>query len=232
MVKQCEQRLVACGDPGAPAHGVRTPDETSSFLDGAKVHFRCDTGYHLNGSSSITCLTNGNWDSELPECQAVACQGEPPSVNGTNVTVTGNEFKALAIYECSDGLIPTASPVSYCQTDGTWSQSDFSCTVPTSSPTETSPTSVKTTGWGTSQSLSTTDMTTQPQTTNFQTTAYSLHSTKPVMSSSPTPDGVSSTKMSVTGYPLTESATTLRGTTRGEITHTSSGTVIAGTSAA
>ena len=41
---------------------------------GAQCNFSCAIGYHLNGSSMVTCVAPGNkppgyWDNPLPSCQ-------------------------------------------------------------------------------------------------------------------------------------------------------------------
>ncbi|XP_071498176.1 CUB and sushi domain-containing protein 3-like isoform X3 [Diadema antillarum] len=125
----CQRGQVACGDPGAPAHGVRTPDNTSSFQDGATVHFRCDPGYQLNGSASTTCLTNGSWNVATPVCQAVTCIGDPQNVDDANFIVSSRKFRSVVTYTCLEGFLPTAVPVSYCLADATWSRPNFSCSA-------------------------------------------------------------------------------------------------------
>ncbi|XP_072166441.1 CUB and sushi domain-containing protein 3-like [Diadema setosum] len=135
----CQKGLVACGDPGAPGHGVRAPDDTSSFLDGATVNFRCDPGYQLNGSASITCLTNGIWDGARPFCEAVNCSGDPQNIDDANFTVTSRKFRGVTTYSCLEGLLPTAPPVSYCQADASWSKPNFSCSAIPTLPSSTTP---------------------------------------------------------------------------------------------
>ncbi|XP_071476367.1 CUB and sushi domain-containing protein 3-like [Diadema antillarum] len=152
----CQRGLVACGDPGAPGHGVRAPDDTSSFLDGATVNFRCDPGYQLNGSASITCLTNGIWDGARPFCEAVNCSGDPQNVDDANFTVTSRKFRGMTTYSCLEGFLPTAPPVSYCQADASWSKPNFSCSAIPTLPSSTTP--LLTNGPKTSRTLSRTDV--------------------------------------------------------------------------
>ena len=35
---------------------------------GTVVKFNCETGWHLTGVSSITCLSDGTWDNAVPQC--------------------------------------------------------------------------------------------------------------------------------------------------------------------
>ena len=35
---------------------------------GAQTYYQCDKWYGLSGGSSRTCMSDGNWDGEVPEC--------------------------------------------------------------------------------------------------------------------------------------------------------------------
>lgn len=54
-----------CGDPGIPVHGIRLGEV---FSVGSNVRFSCEPGYILKGSSERTCLANGSWVGNQPEC--------------------------------------------------------------------------------------------------------------------------------------------------------------------
>ncbi|XP_030834491.1 uncharacterized protein LOC105444763 [Strongylocentrotus purpuratus] len=56
--------------------------------------------------------------------------------NATDVTVTSQEYRGVAVYTCSPAYLPDASPVSNCQADGTWSNPNFTCFAMTTPPTE------------------------------------------------------------------------------------------------
>ncbi|XP_041471170.1 macrophage mannose receptor 1-like [Lytechinus variegatus] len=73
----CQIGIAACGDPGAPTHGSRSPGDRSTYLDGAVMRFHCDPGYDLLGNSEITCQPNGEWDNAKP-----SCTGENVQVQG------------------------------------------------------------------------------------------------------------------------------------------------------
>ena len=55
-----------CGDPGVPMYGSKTGH---NYLAGGMVTFTCDAGYHLEGSTKMECLENGNWDNDPPKCK-------------------------------------------------------------------------------------------------------------------------------------------------------------------
>ena len=35
---------------------------------GALTNYQCDKWYALSGGSNRTCMDDGNWDGEVPEC--------------------------------------------------------------------------------------------------------------------------------------------------------------------
>ncbi|XP_072166443.1 limulus clotting factor C-like [Diadema setosum] len=65
----CQIGMAACGDPGEPLHGRRTPDDRTTFAVGATMEFECYDGYELVGPKVTNCSTDGTWDSVKPSCQ-------------------------------------------------------------------------------------------------------------------------------------------------------------------
>ena len=56
---------IDCGDPGTPTNGQRS---LSSTTYNSVVTYTCDASYALQGSSSRTCQSDGQWSGSLPEC--------------------------------------------------------------------------------------------------------------------------------------------------------------------
>ena len=56
---------LSCADPGIPSNGKRYG---SVFTNGHNVHFQCEQGYSLVGSSIRTCLPTGNWSGTETRC--------------------------------------------------------------------------------------------------------------------------------------------------------------------
>ena len=51
--------------PAAPVHGRRY---VTGITIGSTVTYSCSTGYTLNGSSRITCMSNRHWSGKAPDC--------------------------------------------------------------------------------------------------------------------------------------------------------------------
>ena len=58
--------VLDCGHPGNITNGTVHVSETTL---GERIHYRCDEGYILNGSSWRTCQFNGIWDGDEPTCE-------------------------------------------------------------------------------------------------------------------------------------------------------------------
>ena len=41
---------------------------TNGDTQGSVTTYQCDKWYTLSGSSRRTCMSDGNWDGEIPEC--------------------------------------------------------------------------------------------------------------------------------------------------------------------
>ena len=66
--------VVTCPRLDDPVNGVASPPSRSVYQ--SVTNFSCNSGYTLNGSSSRTCQSDGNWD-------------------GTNTNCTGKNFLRL-----------------------------------------------------------------------------------------------------------------------------------------
>ncbi|MGH0134865.1 UNVERIFIED_CONTAM: hypothetical protein FKN15_024621 [Acipenser sinensis] len=115
-----------CGDPGIPAHGNR---EDSGFKIRSKVHFTCDTGYLLYGSTERMCFPNGTWSGRQPACHAVQCGNPGTPANGRVFRIDGTTFSHSVSYSCMEGYLLSGSSVRQCTANGTWSGSLPNCTI-------------------------------------------------------------------------------------------------------
>ncbi|MEJ1274210.1 hypothetical protein NN561_005090 [Cricetulus griseus] len=56
----------ACPDPGTPHFGIQ--NSSKGYEVGSTVFFRCRKGYHIQGSTTRTCLANLTWSGIQTEC--------------------------------------------------------------------------------------------------------------------------------------------------------------------
>uniref|UniRef100_A0A8C0G7G8 Complement component 4 binding protein alpha n=1 Tax=Chelonoidis abingdonii TaxID=106734 RepID=A0A8C0G7G8_CHEAB len=49
-------------------NGKQISTHETEYTVGNRVEFQCESGYILEGSKSIECQTNGNWDPPMPSC--------------------------------------------------------------------------------------------------------------------------------------------------------------------
>ena len=86
---------------------------------GNSAVYRCEDGYTLNGSSSVTCQSNGRW-SEPPRCCARDCS-IPNSIENGRMEFTSLKVGATAQFQCNNGYNLQGSSVLVCGPDGQWS---------------------------------------------------------------------------------------------------------------
>ena len=57
---------ITCKDPPEVVGAVI---EGGGFEFKAHVHYKCREGYHIQGSTTLTCGANGKWIGEPPVCK-------------------------------------------------------------------------------------------------------------------------------------------------------------------
>ncbi|KAL9963127.1 hypothetical protein ACROYT_G032302 [Oculina patagonica] len=115
-------KLADCGDPGVPVHGSKTGN---NYKAGGKVTLVCDTGYHLEGPTTLLCLENGNWDNILPKCH-ILCDERASLENGS---WRGSEFweGKNVTYQCNEGYKLQGPSVKVCNETGEWTGEEPTC---------------------------------------------------------------------------------------------------------
>ncbi|XP_071844775.1 complement factor H-like isoform X6 [Apostichopus japonicus] len=112
--EDCTKRL-------APENG----NVTSGNLHGDYVEYSCNTGYYLDGPTSMTC-SDGAWNpDESPVC-LVVCSPLPLVPNGMVTSANGTLTEgAVAFISCDEGyfLQPEDAYLISCQSDGSWDES-------------------------------------------------------------------------------------------------------------
>nr|XP_005312489.1 membrane cofactor protein-like [Chrysemys picta bellii] len=62
-----ECKVVKCPEPEVK-NGKKQSGFGSDYSNGNTVIFECDSGYTLNGNSSVKCEANNSWVPSLPTC--------------------------------------------------------------------------------------------------------------------------------------------------------------------
>ncbi|XP_066271291.1 sushi, von Willebrand factor type A, EGF and pentraxin domain-containing protein 1-like [Branchiostoma lanceolatum] len=112
-------RALQCPALSAPSNGALSPDGANSYQDA--VTFTCNTGYGLDGASSVTCQADQTWSAPIPTCQPRECPTLSPPANGALSPAGANSYQDVVTFTCNQGYgLDGASSVT-CQADQTWS---------------------------------------------------------------------------------------------------------------
>ncbi|XP_053399292.1 CUB and sushi domain-containing protein 3-like [Mercenaria mercenaria] len=84
----------------------------------------CDVGFTSTGDASLTCQSDGTYDSTVPSC--VECDTLVAPVNG-NLSLSSNSTQTAATFTCDVGYTLKGEDVSNCMPDGSWSFSAPTC---------------------------------------------------------------------------------------------------------
>ncbi|XP_072114251.1 sushi, von Willebrand factor type A, EGF and pentraxin domain-containing protein 1 [Mobula birostris] len=129
-VPQCVP--VSCGLPPSPDNGNVTG---LNYTFQSLANYSCNNGYLIKGDWTRTCLANGSWSGETPQCLLAAC---PPLTGLPNGYITGSEFtfRKEVQFRCMDGYLLVGAPSLVCQGDGSWSDVVPQCTPVNCGPPE------------------------------------------------------------------------------------------------
>ena len=61
--------LVRCTRPLTPPNGFYSQGQGYTTPAGHRVSYRCDYGYKLIGSATISCQTDAQWSAPVPTCE-------------------------------------------------------------------------------------------------------------------------------------------------------------------
>ncbi|XP_066265899.1 CUB and sushi domain-containing protein 3-like [Branchiostoma lanceolatum] len=141
--------------PGCTTPSITNGDVNEAEVTGSNgitktVTFICDQGYVLDGAQTLTCLTDGNWDSPVPTCivDSVPCASLSPPVHGSiqNGGQSTYDYDHVLRFTCDYGYSLQGDSSITCQTDGTWTGSVPTCSVITC-PQLTTPTNGEMAGY-------------------------------------------------------------------------------------
>uniref|UniRef100_A0A8C4N059 Sushi, von Willebrand factor type A, EGF and pentraxin domain-containing protein 1 n=1 Tax=Equus asinus asinus TaxID=83772 RepID=A0A8C4N059_EQUAS len=92
---------------------------------GQTITYSCDRGFRLEGPKALTCLETGNWDVDVPSCNAIHCNPPQPIENGF-VEGADYSYGAMIIYSCIPGFQVAGHAMQTCEESG-WSSSIPTC---------------------------------------------------------------------------------------------------------
>uniref|UniRef100_A0A2K6EQD9 Sushi, von Willebrand factor type A, EGF and pentraxin domain-containing protein 1 n=1 Tax=Propithecus coquereli TaxID=379532 RepID=A0A2K6EQD9_PROCO len=117
----CE--LVQCSSPESINNG-------NYILSGltylSTASYSCESGYSLQGPSTIECTASGSWDRAPPTCHLVFC-GEPPAIKDAVITGSNFTFGNTVTYTCKEGYTLAGPDTIECLANGKWSGSNQQC---------------------------------------------------------------------------------------------------------
>ncbi|XP_027724283.1 E-selectin isoform X1 [Vombatus ursinus] len=127
----CE--AIQCKAPTRPERGHMEclPSVSGSFQSGSSCEFSCDEGFKLKGSERLQCNFTGEWDMEVPMCEAVKCDAARQPQNGS-VTCAHSPagdftYQSVCNFCCEEGFELQGSPQLECTAQGQWTQQMPTC---------------------------------------------------------------------------------------------------------
>ncbi|KAL9989269.1 hypothetical protein ACROYT_G003802 [Oculina patagonica] len=116
-------KAVDCGALDPPRNGSLSGNWT---VFPNSLHFQCDPGFNLSGSSVRTCQANGTWSGLKTLCSAIDCGILHPPQNGS-VFGERTTYPNMLQFSCDEGFTLHGSSDRKCQTNGTWSGTKAFC---------------------------------------------------------------------------------------------------------
>ncbi|CAK8674434.1 unnamed protein product [Clavelina lepadiformis] len=112
---------VDCKSPKDIQNGYWEGDD---FLFGGRVYYHCNLGYELQQRQNyISCSTNGEWQGQVPVCEAKTCQApiapEHGSVDDRGIDY---EYNNRITYSCESGYRLEGSEVGRCNENKNWGE--------------------------------------------------------------------------------------------------------------
>lgn len=106
---------------------------TRNFSYGSTVSFRCNPGYRLEGTSSMTCQNNGSWTATVPRCVSVIVHCDDLQLDShMTKNSTGTTVGTTVVLSCAKGYWlkdkkKTTTATLTCLSTGQWSSSTPFC---------------------------------------------------------------------------------------------------------
>ncbi|XP_033033525.1 CUB and sushi domain-containing protein 1 [Trachypithecus francoisi] len=108
-----------CPDPGTPHFGIQ--NSSRGYEVGSTVFFRCRKGYHIQGSTTRTCLANLTWSGIQTECIPHACRQPETPAHADVRAIDLPTFGYTLVYTCHPGFfLAGGSEHRTCKADMKW----------------------------------------------------------------------------------------------------------------
>ncbi|XP_032960426.1 CUB and sushi domain-containing protein 1 [Rhinolophus ferrumequinum] len=108
-----------CPDPGTPPFGIQ--NSSRGYEVGSAVYFRCRKGYHVQGSTTRTCLANLTWSGIQTECIPHACRQPETPAHADVRAIDLPAFGYTLVYTCHPGFfLAGGSEHRTCKADMKW----------------------------------------------------------------------------------------------------------------
>ncbi|KAB0373534.1 hypothetical protein FD755_015193 [Muntiacus reevesi] len=108
-----------CPDPGTPQFGIQ--NSSRGYEVGSMVFFRCRKGYHVQGSTTRTCLANLTWSGIQTECIPHACRQPETPAHADVRAIDLPTFGYTLVYTCHPGFfLAGGSEHRTCKADMKW----------------------------------------------------------------------------------------------------------------
>uniref|UniRef100_A0A8C4QEE5 CUB and Sushi multiple domains 3 n=1 Tax=Eptatretus burgeri TaxID=7764 RepID=A0A8C4QEE5_EPTBU len=117
---RCLASQTTCLNPGTPKYGEQ--NHSMGYQVNRMVHFKCQKGFHIIGSTTRTCLLDFTWSGIQPECISHSCQAlqTPEHTDVTSMELRGLGYTLL--YACQPGYhLAGGSEHRTCRPGGSWS---------------------------------------------------------------------------------------------------------------
>nr|XP_042118808.1 CUB and sushi domain-containing protein 1 isoform X2 [Peromyscus maniculatus bairdii] len=118
-----------CPDPGTPHFGIQ--NSSKGYEVGSTVFFRCRKGYHIQGSTTRTCLANLTWSGIQTECIPHACRQPETPAHADVRAIDLPAFGYTLVYTCHPGFfLAGGSEHRTCKADMKWTGKSPVCKIP------------------------------------------------------------------------------------------------------
>ncbi|XP_019851357.1 PREDICTED: uncharacterized protein LOC100634273, partial [Amphimedon queenslandica] len=116
-VPSCD--IVNCSNPGEPTNGML---QGGTFTYNSVVTYNCSVGYSLTGTTSLTCLADGTWNTSVPSCPPVNC-GDPGTPTNGSSNGSVYTYNSVVSYQCISGYSISGADTLSCLSTGSWNGS-------------------------------------------------------------------------------------------------------------